>query len=121
MFRRLWHAVEYAAKEGEFFAVFGSAFVLIVVGTVTYALAEGWSIANAFYFSICTLTTSSIADPELTLHGSAIKVFTAFYVLLGIGILVELARQIGFGYVKMRSEQGSTRRTHRAGSSERSD
>ena len=58
-----------------------------------------------FYFAVCTLTTSSIADPDLTLSGEAIKVFTAFYVLTGIGILVEAARQIGFGFVKMRAEQ----------------
>jgi hypothetical protein len=31
-------------------------------------------------------------------------IFTAFYVLVGIGILVETVRQIGLGYLKMRSE-----------------
>jgi hypothetical protein len=40
------------------------------------------------YFAISTLTTSSIADPDLTLTSEAIKIFTAFYVLTGIGILV---------------------------------
>jgi hypothetical protein len=30
------------------------------------------------------------------LPNEAIKIFTAFYVLTGIGILVEVARQIGF-------------------------
>lgn len=48
-----------------------------------------------------TLTTSSIADPHLTLEGSWIKLFTVFYVLIGIGILVELARQVGFAFVEV--------------------
>jgi hypothetical protein len=56
-------------------------------------------------FAVCTLTTSSIADPDLTLSGEGIKIFTAFYVLTGIGILVEVARQVGFGFVKIRAEQ----------------
>ncbi len=46
---------------------------------------------DSFYFAIATLTTSSIADPDLTLTNDAIKIFTAFYVLTGIGILVEVA------------------------------
>ena len=39
----------------------------------------------------CTLTTSSIADPDLILTHDTLKLFTALYVLTGIGILVELA------------------------------
>jgi hypothetical protein len=50
-------------------------------------------------------TTSSIADPELTITGAPIKVFTVFYILVGIGILVELARQLGFAYVQVRREE----------------
>ena len=30
-----------------------------------------------------------------------IKLFTIFYVLIGIGILVELARQVGFAFVEV--------------------
>ena len=76
----------------------------------SYSVAEGWNVVDAFYFAIATLTTSSIADPDLTLTNEAIKIFTAFYVLTGIGILVEVARQIGFGYVAMRSERTASRR-----------
>jgi putative exporter of polyketide antibiotics len=48
------------------------------------------------------LTISSIADPNLTLTNDALKIFTTIYVLTGIGILVELARRLGVGYVKER-------------------
>jgi hypothetical protein len=110
MFRRMLGAIKYAAKEESFAAVVGAAITLILVGTVTYSLGEGWSVADGFYFAVCTLTTSSIADPNLTLTHEALKIFTAIYVLTGIGILVELARQLGVGFVRMREEHSTTRR-----------
>jgi Ion channel len=109
MLRRMLGAIKYAAKEESFAAVVGAAIVLVLVGTVTYSLGEGWNVADGFYFAVCTLTTSSIADPNLTLTHETLKIFTAMYVLTGIGILVELARQLGVGFVRMREEHKATR------------
>ena len=64
---------------------------------------------DGFYFAVCTLTTTSVSDPSLTLTHDTLKVFTAFYVLTGIGILVELVREIGVGYVREREERKKTR------------
>jgi hypothetical protein len=114
MLRRMLRAMKYAAKEEHFGAVAGASIILIVVGTVTYTLGEGWSVANGFYFAVCTLTTSSIADPNLTLTHDALKIFTAVYVLVGIGILVELARRLGVGYVKEREEREERHAARRA-------
>ena len=105
MLRRMLRAMKYAANEEYFAAVAGASIVLILVGTVTYTLGEGWSVVDGFYFAVCTLTTSSIADPNLTLTHGALKIFTAIYVLTGIGILVELARELGVGYVREREER----------------
>ena len=102
MFQRMVGAIKHAAKEEHFAAVAGSALFLIFLGTVVYSLGEGWNVLDGFYFAICTLTTSSIADPSLTLTHETLKIFTAFYVLTGIGILVELARELGIGFVKER-------------------
>ena len=109
MLRRMLGAIKYAAKEESFAAVVGAAIVLVLVGTVTYSLGEGWKVADGFYFAVCTLTTSSIADPNLTLTHETLKIFTAIYVLTGIGILVELARQLGVGFVRMNEEQRAAR------------
>jgi hypothetical protein len=109
MFQRMLGAIKYAAKEESFAAILAAGVFLLILGTITYSLAEGWNVIDAFYFSVCTLTTSSIADPSLTLTSEAIKVFTALYVLTGIGILVETARQIGVGFVKLREERRTTR------------
>ena len=113
MLRRMLGAIKYAVKEENFAAVVGAAIVLILVGTVTYSLGEGWRVADGFYFAVCTLTTSSIADPNLTLTHEALKIFTAIYVLTGIGILVELARQLGVGFIEMREERGGRRHRRR--------
>jgi Ion channel len=113
MFQRFVGAIKHAAKEESFAAVFGAAILLIFTGTVTYSLGEGWNVIDGFYFAVCTLTTSSIADPHLTLTHEALKVFTTFYILTGIGILVEVARQLGVGFVKMREEQHEARHARR--------
>src|SRR3954452_17511525 len=103
MFRRVFRAMKFSAKEENFAVVAGAAVSLILVGTVAYSLGEGWNVIDGFYFAVCTLTTSSIADPKLTLTHDTLKLFTVFYVLTGIGILVELARELGVGFVKERS------------------
>ena len=109
MLERFVGAIKHAAEEEHFAAVAGAAIVLVLAGTVTYSLGEGWNVVDGFYFAVATLTTSSIADPNLTLTSEALKIFTALYVLTGIGILVELARELGVGFVKLRQEQSETR------------
>ncbi len=105
MLQRMLRAMKYSAKEEDFAVVAGAAVSLILVGTVTYSLGEGWNVVDGFYFAVCTLTTSSIADPNLTLTHEALKLFTTIYVLTGIGILVELARELGVGFVREREER----------------
>ena len=113
MLRRMLRAMKYAAKDENFGVVAGAAVTLILVGTVVYSLGEGWNVVDGFYFAVCTLTTSSIADPNLTLTHDTLKLFTTVYVLTGIGILVELARRLGVGYVKEREEHHATRHARR--------
>jgi hypothetical protein len=104
MLRRLLRAVKYARHEENFDYVFGAAIALIVIGTLTYRLGTEWSIVDSFYFAVATLTTSSIADPELTIADPWLKIFTVFYILIGIGILVELIRRVGNGFMAVREQ-----------------
>jgi hypothetical protein len=115
MFGRMVGAIKYAAKEESFAAVFAAAISLVITGTIVYSLGEGWKVVDGFYFAVCTLTTSSIADPHLVLTSEGLKVFTAFYILTGIGILVEVARQLGVGFVKLRLEHSDARHARRHG------
>jgi voltage-gated potassium channel len=102
MFERFAKAVKIAVRDEGFVQILGTGLLLVIVGTLTYTTSQDWSLVDGFYFAVATLTTSSIADPNLVLTGGPIKIFTVFYILVGIGILVELVRQVGFAYVEVR-------------------
>jgi hypothetical protein len=104
MLRRLAAALRVALREEDFERVLSAGLFLIVVGTITFTLSTGWSVVDGFHVAVATLTTSSILDPKLTITDPWLKVFTAFYVLVGIGILVEIARRLGMGFIAARAE-----------------
>jgi hypothetical protein len=114
MFRRLALAARYAFREEDFARVLGAGLVLIMVGTMAYSFGEGWSIVDGFYVAVATLTTSSVLDPELTVTQPWLKLFTAFYVLVGIGILVEVARRLGVGFIVAREELAAEKAAKKA-------
>ncbi len=114
MLRRLARAVRYAAREEEFLPVLSAGVALIAIGTISYALGEDWNVIDALYFSVATLTTTSVADPDLVLDKGWMKIFTVFYVLLGIGILVEIIRRLAFGFVAVRAAAKTGSATSRA-------
>jgi uncharacterized membrane protein YkgB len=104
MLRRLVGALRIASREEDFARILGAGLALIIIGTLAYSLGSDWSIVDGLYVAVATLTTSSILDPELTITDPWLKVFTAGYVLVGIGILVEVARRLGMGFITARAE-----------------
>jgi voltage-gated potassium channel len=76
---------------------------LIVIGAVFYHNVESWGWLDAFYFTVITLATVGFGDlsPETDVG----KLFTIFYVLAGIGILV--------AFVDATVQRGSDRRRRR--------
>jgi Ion channel len=115
MWRRLVGALRYAMKE-DFAPVLGAGGLLIVIGTLTYTLGNGWKLVDGLYFAVTTLTTSSVADPHLVLRDDWMKVFTVFYILVGIGILVEIARRLGFAFVEVRRQEKVEKAGRKSGS-----
>ena len=104
MLRRLVGALRIALREEDFARILGAGLPLIIIGTLAYSLGSDWSIVDGLYVAVATLTTSSILDPELTITDPWLKVFTAGCVLVGIGILVEVARRLGMGFIAARAE-----------------
>ena len=104
MLQRLAAALRVALRDQDFARVLSAGLLLIIIGTLAYSLGEGWSIVDGLYVAVAKLTTSSILDPDLTITDSWLKVFTAGYVLVGIGILVEVARRLGMGFMTARAE-----------------
>jgi hypothetical protein len=113
MLRRLLGALRIALRDEDFGRVLAAALALVVIGTLAYALGEGWSVTDALYVAVATLTTSSVLDPDLTITDPWLKVFTAGYVLVGIGILVEVARRLGMGFIVARAEVEQAKREER--------
>jgi hypothetical protein len=66
--------------------------VMLMVGVLVYHWLEGWSFIDALYFCVVTLATIGYGD--LTPTTSLAKLFTVFYVINGIGILVGLFDRI---------------------------
>jgi Ion channel len=104
MLQRVVKAFRYAVREEEFLNVFGAGVLLVAIGTLTYALGSGWNVVDALYFAVATLTTTSVSDPDLVLRDGWLKLFTVFYLLVGIGILVEILRRLGAAFVVVRKE-----------------
>src|SRR3712207_5567153 len=69
---------------------FRSLVVLVVItllgGTIFYSSVEGWSVVDAFYFSVTTLTTVGLGDlaPSTTVG----KLFTVIYIFAGLSIIL---------------------------------
>jgi voltage-gated potassium channel len=59
---------------------------LLIVGTNFYRAVEDWSWLDSLYFCVITLATVGYGD--LTPTTDAGKVFTIFYIIGGIGVLV---------------------------------
>jgi voltage-gated potassium channel len=73
-------------KESEFLFLGSLVVLMLGIGTVFYRLVERWAWLDSLYFSLITLTTVGYGDLAPTLGVS--KIFTIFYVLIGIGIIL---------------------------------
>ena len=86
--RTLWRSL----KDPEFQALFFLVFVVLVLGTWFYSLVEGWSLLDSLYFSVITLTTVGYGD--FSPSTVAAKIFTIFYVFVGIGLILSFLNTI---------------------------
>lgn len=59
--------------------------LMLAAGTAVYMVAEGWSLLDAAYFSVITLTTIGYGDMHPTTDFA--KLFTMGYVLVGVGLV----------------------------------
>jgi Na+/H+ antiporter NhaC len=107
MLRRVGRALSFAVREDDFLDVLSAGALLVLIGTISYALGEGWNVVDALYFAVSTLTTTSVADPDLVLDQGWMKLFTVFYLLIGIGVLVEILRRLGFAFVAVPAQEQS--------------
>jgi voltage-gated potassium channel Kch len=86
----------------------GLTLTLLVGGAFFFHRVEGWTYFQSLYFSVITLTTVGYGDfsPQ-TFAG---RLFTIFYVLMGVGIVIALVGRIATNAAEARAERIERRR-----------
>jgi voltage-gated potassium channel Kch len=66
--------------------------IILGIGSVAYHYLENWNWLDSIYFSIITLTTIGYGDFSPQTDGG--KLFTIFYILIGIGIILSFINTV---------------------------
>jgi voltage-gated potassium channel len=106
-FRSLRQAVAAVMRDPETRALPVVAGVLLLTGTIFYWRTEDWTIIQALYFSVVTLTTVGYGDLHPTSAGT--QIFTIIYILTGLGVFVALLASVAEKYIELKSEGGGAR------------
>ena len=107
-FRGLARAMAEVWRDPETKALPLVAGVLVLTGTLFYwRFEDGWSVIDALYFCVVTLTTVGFGDLHPTSSGT--QLFTIVYILTGLGILVALLSSVAQKYLEQKAEVGRVR------------
>ena len=106
-FRGLARAVTAVWRDPETKALPVVAGALVLTGTLFYWRFEDWTIIQALYFSVVTLTTVGYGDLHPT--SAETQIFTIFYILTGLGVFVALLASVAQQYIAQKAEGPSAR------------
>ena len=107
-FRGLARAMAAVWRDPETKALPVVAGVLVLTGTLFYwRFEDGWTVIDALYFCVVTLTTVGFGDLHPTSPGT--QIFTIIYILTGLGILVALLSSVAQAYLRQKAEVGKVR------------
>ena len=101
-FRGLARAMAAVWRDPETKALPVVAGALVLTGTIVYWRFENWTIIEALYFSVVTLTTVGYGDLHPTSAGT--QVFTIIYILTGLGVFVALLASVAEQYIRLKRE-----------------
>ena len=103
VFRRLWQAIRRGWADPVFRSLLVMTITLLLGGAWLFHRVEGWTYFQSLYFSVITLTTVGYGDfSPGTFAG---RLFTIFYVLIGVGIIVALVSRIASNAAEARVER----------------
>ena len=89
-------------KDKEYRDLLFTTTITLSIGSIIYHYLEGWSWIDSIYFSVITLTTVGYGDFSPTTDAG--KVFTIFYIIIGIGIILSFVNTVYNHYSKVRSK-----------------
>jgi hypothetical protein len=76
---------------------------LLIIGTITFRYMMDWSWAEAFYFSVATLSTVGYGD--LAPETDAQRICVSIYILVGVTIAAGSIGILGANYLQRREER----------------
>ncbi len=79
-------------KDEEYRDLLLTTMVILAFGSAVYHYLEGWRWIDCIYFSVITLTTIGYGDFSPQTDGG--KLFTIFYILMGIGIILSFVNTV---------------------------
>jgi len=85
-------------KDDEYRQLLYTTLAILGLGTVVYRYLEGWSWIDSLYFSVITLTTVGYGD--FSPSTDAGKLFTIFYIFVGIGVILSFVEAVHKHYQK---------------------
>ena len=118
-FRGLARAMHSVWSDPETKALPVVAGVLFLTGTLFYWRFEDWTIIQALYFCVVTLTTVGYGDLAPTSDGT--QIFTIVYILTGLGVLVALLASVAEAYIEQKGEVSGARKRLSEGRQRRAD
>ncbi len=77
--------------------------LILAFGTGMYMYLEGWGWIDALYF--CVVTLSTIGFGDFTPQTDAGKLFTVFYVIIGIGLILTFINTLYDYYRDLQAEE----------------
>ncbi len=86
VFYGMFRAIHRGLRDPEFRQICIMAAFVLSIGTFFYWRVEHWTLVDSFYFSVVTLATVGFGDVHPSTTAS--KLFTAAYIIVGVGILV---------------------------------
>lgn len=86
-----------------FLPALGILSVLLTAGTLFYSHNEKWSYLDSLYFSVTTLATVGFGDLHPT--NSASKIFTMFFIFMGVGLALYVVSTFSKSIVEGREIQ----------------
>jgi len=81
---------------------------IVAVGSVVYHFLEGWNWLDSIYFSVITLTTIGYGDFSPQTVGG--KIFTIFYIGIGVGIILTFVNTIYNHYDDIKAQSEKSKR-----------
>jgi voltage-gated potassium channel len=87
-------------RDKEYRELLFTTLLVLLGGSMTYHYLENWSWVDSIYFSVVTLTTVGFGDFAPKTDGG--KIFTIFYIIIGIGIILSFINTLYEHYRDMR-------------------